>query len=247
MNGVFLYEAMGGIRPAYVDEAEKQTFAKPRWKKNLPLTACLTVILSLSAAVLHWAGLGFPEIPALAAPGQSVSTELQQAAEWLAVLSDPVRAVIAGGVLLFLGLAIGRLTQSGKPRCIKPGVGKFLLVLGLQILLILPCVLPWKLDGVKNPFLQVGFALIRACRFLLPTVGFLWVYIYDLQKYNGRKASWGYPLGVAVFPIVFVLMTGGQTEETVRSALFSSYYGFCLMVSVISTVLLKLQARRKGA
>ena len=48
MNGVFLYEAMGGIRPAYVDEAEKQTFAKPRWKKLLPLAACLMIVVGLS-------------------------------------------------------------------------------------------------------------------------------------------------------------------------------------------------------
>jgi len=72
MNGMMLYEAMGRIRPTWVEEAEKQTFAKPLWRRMLPMAACLAVIFGLSAGLLHWSGADvtdlIPQLSQTAAP-----------------------------------------------------------------------------------------------------------------------------------------------------------------------------------
>lgn len=71
MNGLTLYEAMGQIRPAYVEEAEKQRFPLPRWRRLLPMAACLLAAVGLALA----AHGGFvpsgtvPGVPAQAVPG----------------------------------------------------------------------------------------------------------------------------------------------------------------------------------
>ena len=51
MNGVYLYEAMGGISPGFIEEAEKHSFPKPLWRKLLPLAACLAVVLGLYVGI----------------------------------------------------------------------------------------------------------------------------------------------------------------------------------------------------
>jgi len=51
MNGDYLLTAMGGISPSYVEEAEKERFAKPRWRTLLPLAACLAVIIGMYAGL----------------------------------------------------------------------------------------------------------------------------------------------------------------------------------------------------
>ena len=64
MNGSLIYEAMGGIRPVYVEEAEKQSFAKPLWRKALPLAACLAVIMGISLGLLQLGGWHVSGLPA---------------------------------------------------------------------------------------------------------------------------------------------------------------------------------------
>lgn len=51
MNGVYLYEAVGRISPGFIEEAEKQRFPKPLWRKLLPLAACLAVVLGLYVGI----------------------------------------------------------------------------------------------------------------------------------------------------------------------------------------------------
>ena len=240
MNGAFLFDAMGGIRQAYVEEAEKQAFSMPHWKRVLPLAACMAVVLGLAAVGLILAGLPVPGIPALAGPEENLVPQLRQYADQLAVLSDPMAALAVGGILLLLGIWMGRLTAAGKLHWGCPGLDKFVMVLGLQILLLLPCVSLWDLQGIGNAFFRLGVGLIRGFSLLVPLVGFLWVYIYDLQKFNGKKASWGYPLGVAVFPVLYVLVAG-RMEDVVWQTLLSAYYVPSLMTSLLSTIVLKLQ------
>ena len=81
MNGEYLYEAIGGISPAYVDEAEKQRFSKPLWRTLAPVAACAAVILGMYAGfrTLQY-GLPAPEIGALI-PSASGSPAAQAAAE----------------------------------------------------------------------------------------------------------------------------------------------------------------------
>lgn len=69
MNGLTLYEAMGQIRPAYVEEAEKQCFPLPRRRRLLPVAACLMAAVGLALA----ARTGFDSLGAVpGAPAQTI-------------------------------------------------------------------------------------------------------------------------------------------------------------------------------
>ena len=86
MNGDYLYEAMGKISPAYIEEAEKQSFSKPLWRKLLPLAACLAVILSVSLGGLHLAVSNMP-----AASTTQPVRDMQEAPPFSAAAAAPVR------------------------------------------------------------------------------------------------------------------------------------------------------------
>ena len=79
MNGTYLYDAMGMIRPVYVEEAEKHPFSTPAWKRVLPIAACLLLVLGLSLGVLQmlhmWNSSVQPVTPSEMSPGVTVSPE----------------------------------------------------------------------------------------------------------------------------------------------------------------------------
>ena len=226
MNGMYLYEAMGHIRPAYVDEAEKQSFAKPAWRRMLPVAACLAVMVGLSLGALHLAELELPSLTQVweaAAPGQTAQPELP----------DHARLGLAVLGVLVLGVV---LLTTPKLRRFRSGVLKFLGTLGLQVLFVVICVVG-RSSGVL-----FGDSFDALYPLLLLLVGQS-VYIYILQKTPKERVSWGIPLGMAVFPLLLLLVSDWKTEEF----LLSTYYVPCQMTTLMSTVILKFQNRKKGA
>ena len=71
MNGEFLYEAMGGISPIHVYEAEMADFPRPAWRTLVSVAACLAVMaaiyVGLPALLYEGPAVSAPE---LAAPSQ---------------------------------------------------------------------------------------------------------------------------------------------------------------------------------
>lgn len=47
MNGEYLYDAMGGISPLHVHEAEAVRFSPSVWRRLLPAAACLAVLIGM--------------------------------------------------------------------------------------------------------------------------------------------------------------------------------------------------------
>ena len=141
-------------------------------------------------------------------------------------LQDITDNLLVCSVLLVLGTAFfnERLLRYHNR---QPG---FLLVVGLQILFLLPCI-PEQRNGSGY---EVEYSVLLL-------TGFLIYYIFTLQETPKEQVSWKVPLGVAVFPLL-LLIGEWQAEE----ALWSSYYFPCQLVTLISTAVLKLQAKRKG-
>ena len=79
MNGEYLYEAMGGISPLHVHEAEAVRFSPSVWRRLLPVAACLAVLIGMYA--------GFRSL-LYGTPGmETVVPAAQAAAEPLAQIS----------------------------------------------------------------------------------------------------------------------------------------------------------------
>lgn len=227
MNGMMLYEAMGRIRPVWVEEAEKQSFAKPLWRRMLPMAACLTVLLGLSAASLHWSGTDLGALiqqpPQAAAPGAA-----ERPGFYL-----PGLGLLLG--LLVLGTAVlaGKSRKQPELRSLLPGLAKFWVVLGLQLAALLPfAFVPsavWLEDTLHGILYKTGLLS-----------GQLAVYIGWLQKAPHKRASWSIPLGVALFPVLAFLMTRGRIPEV----LLELCYVPCQLVTLTSTAVLKYQSRK---
>jgi len=153
-----------------------------------------------------------------------------------AALLDITDNLAVCSILLVLGTAVfnGRLLAA----TMQPlsGRQKFLLVAGLQVLIVGFCALGRAFVGLLDGFLNALYPL------LLLLVGQS-VYIYTLQKTPKERVSWGIPLGMAVFPLLYLLMLDRQTEQL----LLSTYYVPCQMTTLMSTAILKYQNRKKGA
>ena len=143
MNGVFLYEAMGGIRPAYVDEAEKQTFAKPWWKKLLPLAACLMIVVGLSLGGLRLLSVQMPAVPTLlepSAPEQAMQPDAPENSCCALCEVDPLLHPLSGTLDGFVCLLCVLIPLVGLLKRWKPG--KIHAVsMGLYAAYLLSCIL----------------------------------------------------------------------------------------------------------
>ena len=107
MNGTYLYEAMGGIRPVYVEEAEKQPFAKPFWRKALPLAACMMIVVGLSLWVLQITNLmpALPTIPQFPAYVQPHNNQLQTALRDELYYQDDFCLIVLNRATVLLGIS----------------------------------------------------------------------------------------------------------------------------------------------
>lgn len=106
MNGEYLYEAMGGISPLHVHEAEAVRFSPPLWRRLLPLAACLAILIGMYAGFRSlMTGMPVPGAdPAAAVEKAPLIPAAQAAASYLRSFS----------LFNWLGLLLG-LTAWGLP------------------------------------------------------------------------------------------------------------------------------------
>lgn len=234
MNGDYLYEALGGIAPVYVDEAEKMRFPKSPGRQLASLAACLVLVCALYGGLTVLL-TGEAPIPASLGTGVPVT---EQILAWLSPTEDTgsflrssswmVIGCITLGLCFWLAmiLMVFRPSPSLLRLLNKHALGPtaFWISFGVQLLLF---VLPVGCAGIfdnRRERVEILLSLVLWQNLLLLLVG---------RRIPEEKRTWTIGLGHAAADLVScpVLLWWFPFAETVEA--MAVLYGVSLTMTAL--------------